>query len=127
MDTTPRNLFIAGAAADLLALLVSVALVDNVTDRGGPLPAGVALAAIGAATTAIIGAAMILTAVLLVANERRMESIESRISSYADGVLEGARESLDAVVGRLADALPSPINNNVRNLHPSSRSHWPRP
>lgn len=123
MDKIPRNLALAGCLLDLGALLAFVLMVDDAFDNGGELMAAATLLAMGVATLAIIGAGMILAALVLWAIERSVRHLEDRAASYADGLVDGVREGVAGVVGHLAKAIP-PHGTNVRVLHPS-RGHRP--
>lgn len=111
MNTTARNLAIAGGALDVAASIFFATLVKDVAVDHAPLTSTSTLLAIGLATLAVMGACLILAAVIIGVVEA---VIERHMLSYAEGVLEGVREGIEATVGPLAAAL----SHTPRNVHP---------
>lgn len=116
MNTTARNLAVAGGVLDVsTGTWFAIIAKDVVVDRA-PLSPTSMLLAIGLATLAIMGALLILTAVIISVIE---VVIERHTPTYAEGVVQGMREGVEATVGHLAAALPAgPCN--VRPLQPPS-------
>lgn len=110
MSKIARYLIISGGMVAALAGLAFAGLVGAcAADTGfwGPMAV---LLAIGLATTFIVGACLALAGVIITAVQR-----------WNDAFAEGVIRTIDATVGRLADALPR--RDNVRTIHsPHDRS-----
>ncbi|GAA3751863.1 hypothetical protein [Micromonospora maritima] len=112
------TLALTGGLLDTICLVIYAVIIDDAIESRAPLSAGRTIIAIGVAVIAVMGMAIILTAILLWAINLTLRSLADRVASYSEGVVDGAREGVSGVVEHLVNALPLK-NDNVRSMHPS--------
>ncbi|MFG3711006.1 hypothetical protein [Micromonospora sp. NPDC047730] len=123
MKSITRTMAFTGSVLDIGAGMWFAVMAKDVLVDGAELTTGHLMVTVGVATLAVIGGALLVGAIIITAIE---SAVERSCFDYADGVLHGVHEAIEAGLGQLLHALPPP-RDNVRPLRPHPSGHRFRP